>query len=68
MLFYTLVILNKKFREDEELQPGENQIVSLLFNVQSDKKSSFKVFKVAAPKIISLDDFDEVICGFQFCV
>ena len=30
MLFYTLVILNKKFREDEELQPGENQIVSAL--------------------------------------
>lgn len=68
MLFYTLVILNKKYREDEELQPGENQIVSLLFNVQSDKKSSFKVFKVAAPKTISLNDFDEVICGFKSCV
>ena len=45
---------------DEKLQPGEDQIGSLLFDVQSNENSSFKVVKVPEAKSISLDDFDEV--------
>lgn len=47
--------------DDEKLQPGEDQIGSLLFDVQSNENSSFKVVKVPEAKSISLDDFDEVI-------
>ena len=53
---------------DEKLQPGEDQIGSLLFDVQSNENSSFKVVKVSEAKSISLDDFDEVIGSLQFCV
>ena len=52
----------------KKLQPGEDQIGSLLFYVQSNENSRFKVFKVPETKSISLDDFDEVICGLKFCV
>ena len=53
---------------DEKLYPGEDQIGSLPFDVQSNENSSFKVVKVPETKSISLDDFDEVIGSFQFCV
>ena len=53
---------------DEKLQPGEDQIGSLLFDVQNNENSSFKVVKVPEAKSISLDDFDEVSGSLQFCV
>lgn len=53
---------------DEKLQPGEDQIGSLLFDVQSNENSRFKVFKISEAKSISLDDFDEVISSLQFRV
>ena len=46
---------------DEKLQPGEDQLGSLLFNVQSNEDSSFRVFKVPEAKSITLDDLNEVI-------
>ena len=52
----------------KKLQPGEDQIGSLLFDIQSNENSRFKIFKVPEAKSISLNDFDEVICGLKFCV
>ena len=53
---------------DKNSQPGEDQIDSLLFDMQSNENSRFKIFKVPEAKSISLNDFDEVICGLKFCV
>lgn len=38
------------------------------FDVQSDKNAFFEVFKVSKTKGIALDEFDEIISGFQFGV
>ncbi len=46
--------------------PRENEIRSLFLYVQSDKNSCFEVFKVSEAKGISLNDFDEIVSGFQF--
>ena len=46
-----------------------DQIGSLLFDIQSNENSSFKVVKVPEAKSISLDDFDEgllVASSFAF--
>ena len=56
-----VVLPTTEIIEPEKLQPGEDQIGSLLFDVQSNENSSFKVVKVPEAKSISLDDFDEVI-------
>jgi len=53
---------------DETLHLGEDRIGSLLFDVQSNENSRFKIFKVPEAKSILLNDFDEVICGLKFCV
>ena len=52
--------LSQQWMVDEKLQPGEDQIGSLLFDVQNNENSSFKVVKFPEAKSISLDVFDEV--------
>ena len=37
---------------------------SLLFDVQSDEDSSFKIVKVPKAESIALDDLDEVVSSF----
>ena len=53
---------------EETLHLGEDRIGSLLFDVQNDENSSFKVVKFPEAKSISLDVFDEVSGSLQFCV
>ena len=53
---------------NEKSYPGENRIGSLLFDIQSDDDSSFKVFKVSEAKSVALDDLDKVLRSFQFCI
>ena len=43
-------------------------IIEPFFNIQSDKNPFFEVFKVPKSKGIALDEFDEIIGRFQFCV
>ena len=50
------------------LLTGEDRICPLLFDVQSNKDSSFKVIKVPESKSISLDNFDDVVSSLQFCI
>ena len=50
------------------LSARENQIGSLFFDVQSDENFRFKIVKVPKAESVSLDDFDEVVSSFQFCV
>ena len=53
---------------EETLHLGEDRIGSLLFDVQNDEYSSFKVVNVLESNSILLDAFDEVISSFQFYI
>ena len=53
---------------EETLHLGEDRIGSLLFDVQNDENSSFKVANVLESNSILLDAFDEVIGSFQFYI
>lgn len=53
---------------EETLHLGEDRIGSLLFDVQNDENSSFKVVNVLESNSILLDVFDEVIGSFQFYI
>ena len=53
---------------EETLHLGEDRIGSLLFDVQNDENSSFKVVNVLESNSILLDAFDEVIGSFQFYI
>ena len=59
----TLGILSAIMGE-ETLHLGEDRIGSLLFDVQNDENSSFKVVNVLESNSILLDAFDEVIGSF----
>ena len=49
---------------NEKSYPGEDNICSLLFDVQSEKNSSSKVVKVSKAKSVAFDDLDEVVSSF----
>ena len=68
LIFKIKVALCQLSWVEEKLQPGEDHFVPLLFNVQSGENSSFKVIKVPKAESIALDDPDEVVSSFKFCI
>ena len=61
LYFYeSLTTISCKLR----LYSGENLVGSLLFDIQSDEDSSFKIVKVPKAESVALDDFDEVVSSF----
>ena len=53
---------------DEKLTSREDRIGLLFFNIYCHQNPFLKVFKVPEAKGISLNDLDEIVRCFQFCV
>ena len=53
---------------EEKLRSRKDIFRPFFFDVQSDKNPFFEVFKVPKSKGVALDEFDEIISGFQFGV
>ena len=53
---------------EEKLSSRKDTFRPFFFDIQGDKNPFFEVFKVSKSKGIALDEFDEIIGRFQFCV
>ena len=62
VFFYILYVCQLQW-VNEKSYSGENRIGSLLFDIQSDENSSFKVVKVPKAKSVALDNLDKVVSG-----